>query len=112
MTTGKDYNSHISWLAPIIATQHFGLPGPPMGLVAHSGNGGSVLLTWQPPRVDGGTSVTGFEASVFGTMKSCRTGRDECRLDGFVAGRRYRAVVYDLTAKGRSLEVARWFVAE
>lgn len=100
------------WLAAIDTTQHFSRPGPPVHPDAHVRAYGYILLTWEPPVVDGGAPVTGFTVRVLGTSKSCRTVRTRCLIDGLVAGQRYRGIVFDTTAKGRSLAAStKWFVS-
>ena len=98
---GKTHKS--AWLAAIDSTQHLAQPGPPVHPAANVRTGGFILLTWEPPVVDGGAPVTGFTARVLGTSRTCRTIRTRCLIDGLVTGQRYRATVFDTTAKGPSL---------
>ena len=107
--TGNDPAS--AWLASIDATQHFSRPGPPTHLDAHVVRGGIVLLTWDPPVIDGGAPVTGYTSRLLGTTKSCRSVKRHCLLSGLVAGHRYRAVVFDTTAAAPSPSATRVFVA-
>lgn len=100
-----------SWLTAIDVTPRFSRPGPPVRVVIHRRALGYFVVGWDPPVTDGGAPVTGFDAVVVGTSLSCRTTRDACLFGGLVPGHRYRAVVFDTTAKGRSLSASsNWFV--
>lgn len=61
-----------------------------------------VVATWQPPTDDGGSPVTSFTATVFGTSKTCVTSAYRCQFSGLVDGHRYRIEVSDTTTGGKS----------
>ena len=95
-----------NWLTAIDVTPHFSRPGPPVHVAVHPGALGRFLVVWDAPVIDGGAPVTRFTAAVVGTKLSCQTIRYSCAFGGLAPGHRYRAVVFDTTARGRSLSAS------
>jgi len=90
----------------VLASEHpRTIPGPPLGLIATPSNG-SVVLSWDPPAMDGGSPVTGYnvyrmqEGEEFAMIESVE--ETQLRDGDLINGIAYAYLVRTLNSEGES----------
>jgi len=67
-------------------------PGAPTTVTGHAGNG-SVTVSWAPPLINGGSSVTGYVVTASPGGATCTTAVTSCTVSGLTNGTHYTFTV-------------------